>query len=121
MNDESPEHTLEFLLAFHGRVHWLDSGYRLKFDIKRVDATSERPHGLRYSFTLHDPQGKRLIGSTMLMLFRSRDHGLGPGPSSRITGIARRMTRVDRMHSKARIRCSLISFVKYVACLPSKG
>lgn len=56
------EHTLEYLLAFDGRVHWLEHGYRLKFQIKRVPPTPQRPHGLSYSFTLHDPDGKRLIG-----------------------------------------------------------
>jgi hypothetical protein len=56
------EHTLEFLLAFDGRVHHLEHGYWLKFEIKRVAPTPQRPHGLRYSFTLHDPEGTRLIG-----------------------------------------------------------
>jgi hypothetical protein len=56
------EHTLEFLLAFDGRTHWLDQGYRLKFEIKQGEATPERPHGLRYSLTFHDPEGQRLIG-----------------------------------------------------------
>jgi hypothetical protein len=59
---ESEEHTLEFLLAFDGRRHWYDGGYFLRFQIKRVAKTSERPHGLRYSFTLHNPQGTRVIG-----------------------------------------------------------
>jgi Family of unknown function (DUF6516) len=59
---EPPEHTLEFLLAFDGRVHWYEGGYYAKFEIKRVEATRERPHGLRYSFTLHDPVGRRLLG-----------------------------------------------------------
>lgn len=62
MKDQPDEHTLEFLLAFDGRVHWYDQGYWVKFEIKRVEKTRERPHGLRYSFTLHDPQGQRLIG-----------------------------------------------------------
>ncbi len=56
------EHTLEILLAFDGQVHWLDQGYWLKFEIRRIPATTVRPHGLRYSFTLHDPSGKRLMG-----------------------------------------------------------
>lgn len=58
----SDEHTLAFLLAFDGRVHWLESGHWLKFEIRRIQATPERPHGLRYSFTLHDPQGNRIVG-----------------------------------------------------------
>jgi hypothetical protein len=62
MNDREPEHQLEFLLAFDGRVHHLEEGYWLKFEIKRVEATDERPHGLSYSFTLHAPDGRRLVG-----------------------------------------------------------
>ena len=56
------EHTLEFLLAFDGRVHWYSEGYFAKFEIRRVGPTPERPHGLRYAFTLHGPDGQRLIG-----------------------------------------------------------
>ncbi len=62
MSDEAEIHTLEFLLAFDGRIHWYEQGYFIKFEIKRVDPTSERPHGLRYSFTLHDPEGARIMG-----------------------------------------------------------
>jgi hypothetical protein len=32
----SDEHTLEFLLAFDGRVHHLEKGYWLKFEIRRM-------------------------------------------------------------------------------------
>ena len=56
------DHTLEFLLDFDGRIHRLDQGYWLKFEIKRIKPTGERPHGLRYSFTLHDARGHRLVG-----------------------------------------------------------
>lgn len=62
MKKEHPDHTLEFLLAFDGRVHHYADGYHLKFEIRRVAATEERPHGLRYSFTLHGPDEKRLVG-----------------------------------------------------------
>jgi hypothetical protein len=50
------------LLAFDGRVHHLEQGYWIKFEIKRVEPTPRRPHGLSYSFTLHDADGRRLIG-----------------------------------------------------------
>lgn len=56
------EYTLEYLLAFDGRVHHYPDGYYVKFEIKRVVPSPERPHGLRYSFTLHGPSGARLIG-----------------------------------------------------------
>jgi hypothetical protein len=62
MEGREAEHGLEFLLAFDGRVHHLEAGYWLKFEIKRVEASEERPHGLSYSFTLHAPDGRRLVG-----------------------------------------------------------
>jgi len=49
-------------LTFDGRIHTFDQDYWVKFEIKRTDPTPERPHGLRYSLTLHDPDGRRLIG-----------------------------------------------------------
>jgi hypothetical protein len=62
MPKRAAEHTLEFLLAFDGRIHHLEKGYWIKFEIKRVKATRKRPHGLSYSFTLHAPDGTRLVG-----------------------------------------------------------
>ncbi len=53
---------LEFLLGFDGRIHYLEKGYWLKFVIARGEESKERPHGLTYSFTLHAPDGKRLVG-----------------------------------------------------------
>lgn len=57
-----PEYALEFLLAFNGRIHYLQDGTWIKFAIKRVKPSTERPHGLSYSLTLHAPDGTRLIG-----------------------------------------------------------
>ena len=34
----------------------------LDWDVSRVSPTVERPHGLRYSLTLHDDRGERLVG-----------------------------------------------------------
>jgi hypothetical protein len=56
------DHTLQFLLDFDGRVHHLEEGYWIKFEIKRVKASRRRPFGLSYSFTLHAPNGVRLVG-----------------------------------------------------------
>jgi hypothetical protein len=62
MKKRTPEYGLEFLLAFDGRIHHLEEGYWIKFEIERVKATKERPHGLSYSFTLRGPDGTRLVG-----------------------------------------------------------
>lgn len=62
MSDQPPDHALEFLLGFDGRIHHLEEGYWLKFEIRGIVTTGERPHGLSYSLTLHAPNGTRLVG-----------------------------------------------------------
>jgi len=62
MKSQKPEYSLEFLLAFDGRVHWLERGYRIEFRIRRIAPEPRRPHGLSYAFTLHAPNGTRLVG-----------------------------------------------------------
>ena len=62
MTERETDHGPEFLLAFDGRIHHLEAGYWIKFEIKRVTAAKNRPHGLSYSFTLHAPDGMRLVG-----------------------------------------------------------
>jgi hypothetical protein len=62
MPKKSGEHTLEFLLGFNGHVHRYAGGYWLEFEITKVEASDGKPHGLDYSFTLHGPDNRRLIG-----------------------------------------------------------
>jgi hypothetical protein len=62
MPKKSGEHTLEFLLSFNRHVHRYAGGYWLKFEITMVEANDGKPHGLDYSFTLHGPDNRRLIG-----------------------------------------------------------
>lgn len=62
MKAKEIDHALEYPLAFDGRVHWLEQGYCIRFEIRRVESETPRPHGLSYSFTLHDSEGKRILG-----------------------------------------------------------
>jgi hypothetical protein len=75
MEDEPSDPTLGFLLAFDGRIHYLEEGYWIKFEINRVEPAKARPHGLSYSLTLHAPDGTRLVGF-------DNAHGV-PAPGSR--------------------------------------
>ena len=59
---KDPEHALEFLLDFDGRRHFYQGGYWIKFEIRQGEASVQKPHGLSYSFTLHKPNGARLLG-----------------------------------------------------------
>jgi predicted transcriptional regulator len=60
--NKNAEYTLRFLLDFNGRIHCYEKGYWVKFEITQGSASALRPHGLNYSFTLHDPSNQRLMG-----------------------------------------------------------
>ena len=53
---------LELLLDYNGRIEYLPDRHYLKFEIKRVQTSDVKPHGLSYSFTLHDARNKRIVG-----------------------------------------------------------
>lgn len=53
---------LERLLAYHRRRYWLTNGWSIWLRVWKVEATPQRPHGLRYSFSLHDVDKERLLG-----------------------------------------------------------
>ena len=82
MPRRDPEYTLEFLLAFDGHIHHLEEGYRIKFDIRRVEASAARPHGLSYSLTLHAPNGTRLIGFDNAHIVPPRGSRFKPSPAA---------------------------------------
>jgi len=60
--ESPPDHELAFLLDFDGTRYLFNEGYWVKIEVKRTAPTPQRPHGLHYSLTLHDPEGRRLLG-----------------------------------------------------------
>jgi hypothetical protein len=59
-----PDPTLDVLLDLDGQVLVVDpaGGYWVRFVVTRVSVSSEKPHGIDYSLTLHGPDGERLVG-----------------------------------------------------------
>lgn len=53
---------IETLLDLHDQVIDQGDGYWIKISVHRVDMTEEIAHGIRYSLTLHEPNGKRILG-----------------------------------------------------------
>ncbi len=53
---------IENLLALDGQIVDQHHGYWVKIEARRVEPTAEIPHGIRYSLTLHEPYGKRILG-----------------------------------------------------------
>lgn len=64
MSRQIRDRSLDALLDLDGQVFVVDPDGRhwVKFSVQRVDPTSERPHGLSYSLTLHTESGERLVG-----------------------------------------------------------
>jgi len=56
--------TLDALLDLHGQILVVDEkgGYWVKFIVRQVPVSADRPHGLDYSLTLHEVSGERLVG-----------------------------------------------------------
>ena len=64
MARHSRDKNLDMLLDLHGQLLVVDEkgGYWVKFIVREVPVTVDKPHGLDYSLTLHDASGARLVG-----------------------------------------------------------
>jgi Family of unknown function (DUF6516) len=47
---------------YNRRRYWLVNGWSMRFRVRLVEVSEARPHGLKYSFTLHDVDNSRLLG-----------------------------------------------------------
>ena len=56
------KYSIEVLLNLDGIVIQQAGGHWTKFEAREVPKTEEIPHGIRYSLTLHDRNGKRIMG-----------------------------------------------------------
>lgn len=87
--------SLDALLLLDGESFIVDpeDGCWTRFTVKRVATTAERPHGLRYSLTLHDGYGERLLGFDNAHPIQEVS---GPGAKTRI--------EYDHKHLGGRVR-----------------
>jgi len=53
---------VDTLLDLNGSIFDQGDGYWIKLEAWKADVSSEIPHGIRYSLTLHEPYGKRILG-----------------------------------------------------------
>lgn len=55
--------SLDTLLDLDGQVLVIDeTGHWVRFVVHQVPVSPDKPHGLDYTLTLHDPDGTRLVG-----------------------------------------------------------
>lgn len=54
---------LSYLLDLDGEVQVQnEQGYWVRFEVAVVKKSRDRPHGIKYSLTLHDPERNRILG-----------------------------------------------------------
>ncbi|MDP2621037.1 MAG: DUF6516 family protein [Hyphomicrobiales bacterium] len=53
---------LDRLLDLHGILAEVGGGYWVKIEVWRVPPEHDRPHGIAYTLTLHEPDGRRIFG-----------------------------------------------------------
>lgn len=53
---------MQRLLAYDRRQYWLVNGWSIRFRVVLAPQSEARPHGMKYSLTLHDVDGMRLLG-----------------------------------------------------------
>lgn len=87
------DRTLDNLLELDGVSYVVNGPFWVKFEVKQVLVTPEKPCGLDYSITLHDGEGQRILGFDNAHSVRE---GSGPGAKTRI--------EYDHLHRGERVR-----------------
>lgn len=81
MQGEDRDPSFDTLVNLDGQIFYMgDKGHRVQFDVVRVPPAPERPHGLKYSLTVHNSRGQRIAGFDNAHSVRST---MGPGGKRR--------------------------------------
>jgi len=99
------DHSLDTLLLLDGETFIVEGAFWVKFVVKRVPTSSEKPHGLDYSLTLHDGDNQRLVGFDNA---HSITEGTGPGARTRI--------EYDHKHKGERVRFYIYADAATLLC-----
>jgi|SRR5690554_6191146 len=82
---------IETLLELDGSILDQEGGYWVKLEARRVEPSDSIPHGIRYSLTLHEPCGQRILGY-------DNAHAVKPPKKYRFAG---RILAYDHKHRHA--------------------
>ena len=82
---------LDTLLDLHGEILVQERGYWIKIEAWTIEPTQGVPHGIRYSLTLHDPKGTRVLGY-------DNSHAVKPGKK----GFGGQRHEYDHVHRHAK-------------------
>lgn len=56
------DYTLDTLISLDGFIAEVGKGYWIKIEARKVKSDIAKPYGIKYSLTLHDPKGERILG-----------------------------------------------------------
>jgi hypothetical protein len=87
------DHSLDTLLLLDGETFVVAGAFWVKFVVKQVPPSPQKPHGLDYSLTLHDADNQRLLGFDNA---HPITEGTGPGAQTRV--------EYDHKHKGERVR-----------------
>jgi hypothetical protein len=79
------------LLDFDHRRYWLVNGWSIRFRVGEIEASAVWPYGIKYSFTLHDHNGRGLLGFDNAHGYRVRR----PSITGTASGARRRPLRTN--------------------------
>ena len=61
-SDMKRDAAIDTFIDLHVSIIDQENGFWLKIEAWRVEESEQIPHGIRYSLTLHEPYGKRILG-----------------------------------------------------------
>jgi hypothetical protein len=114
MAETHRDDSLDTLLDLDGEVLFIDEKHWVKFTVKRVEPTPERPHGLSYSLTLHGEDGSVWSASIMRIPFDIR--AVRQGGRDALTTIGIGIARSVPMIMRTEACCWLIFGPKSMRC-----
>lgn len=82
---------IRYLLDLNGSVFEMGQGYFVKMEAKQVTPCQFRPHGLKYSLTLHNSKSERILGF-------DNAHAVKPGNGFKYAG---QILEYDHKHRTA--------------------
>ena len=106
------DHQIRTLLDLHDQIIDQEGGYWLKIEAWEVISSEVIPHGIRYSLTLHDPNGKRILGYDNAHAVKLRVKNIQVSDYRLIISIEMLATRAFLMNSRMRISCCQIFLAK---------
>lgn len=95
MTDDNNDVELLPLLNLDGYSYWHEDKFWFKFEARKVEKNEHRPHGIKYSITLHDRNNTRILGFDNAHNIKKR----GPRPKK----YSGRVVTWDHVHKETKV------------------